>query len=150
MIADIMQQFSHPHIIGLVGVCSTPPIWIVMELATLGEMRAYLQQNAHRYVQHQQRHSIPLLSDFGRKLRIYEVHEVILKCLTSYLKDFSQYVKIRKILVHLRTTSNLCVLVYCRVASWDLFFLFCILMMLHHPQHWFFIYYIYFLLSTID
>ncbi|XP_064075115.1 focal adhesion kinase 1 [Vanessa tameamea] len=46
--AYIMQQFSHPHIIGLVGVCSTPPIWIVMELATLGEMRAYLQQNAHR------------------------------------------------------------------------------------------------------
>ncbi|XP_052744986.1 focal adhesion kinase 1 isoform X2 [Bicyclus anynana] len=46
--AYIMQQFSHPHIIGLVGVCSTPPIWIVMELATLGEMRAYLQQNSHR------------------------------------------------------------------------------------------------------
>ncbi|XP_013181827.1 PREDICTED: focal adhesion kinase 1 isoform X2 [Papilio xuthus] len=46
--AYIMQQFSHPHIIGLVGVCSSPPIWIVMELATLGEMRAYLQQNAHR------------------------------------------------------------------------------------------------------
>ncbi|XP_038218611.1 focal adhesion kinase 1 [Zerene cesonia] len=46
--AYIMQQFSHPHIIGLVGVCSAPPIWIVMELATLGEMRAYLQQNAHR------------------------------------------------------------------------------------------------------
>lgn len=43
-----MKQFSHPHIIGLVGVCSTPPIWIVMELATLGEMRAYLQQNSHR------------------------------------------------------------------------------------------------------
>ncbi|XP_077283384.1 protein tyrosine kinase 2 Fak isoform X2 [Arctopsyche grandis] len=46
--AYIMKQFSHPHIIGLVGVCSTPPIWIVMELATLGEMRAYLQQNSHR------------------------------------------------------------------------------------------------------
>ncbi|XP_026750558.2 focal adhesion kinase 1 isoform X7 [Galleria mellonella] len=46
--AYIMQQFSHPHIIGLVGVCSSPPIWIVMELATLGEMRAYLQQNARR------------------------------------------------------------------------------------------------------
>ncbi|CAB3249723.1 unnamed protein product [Arctia plantaginis] len=46
--AYIMQQFSHPHIIGLIGVCSSPPIWIVMELATLGEMRAYLQQNAHR------------------------------------------------------------------------------------------------------
>lgn len=43
-----MKQFSHPHIVGLVGVCSAPPIWIVMELATLGELRAYLQQNAHR------------------------------------------------------------------------------------------------------
>ncbi|KAG7300921.1 hypothetical protein JYU34_015270, partial [Plutella xylostella] len=46
--AYIMQQFSHPHIVGLVGVCSSPPIWIVMELATLGELRAYLQQNKHR------------------------------------------------------------------------------------------------------
>lgn len=43
-----MQQFEHPHIIRLIGVCSEAPIWLVMELAKLGEMRAYLQSNKHR------------------------------------------------------------------------------------------------------
>lgn len=46
--AYIMQQFHHPHIIRLIGVCSDSPIWIVMELAKLGELRAYLQQNSPR------------------------------------------------------------------------------------------------------
>ncbi|XP_063217429.1 focal adhesion kinase 1 isoform X7 [Bacillus rossius redtenbacheri] len=46
--AYIMQQFDHPHIIKLMGVCSESPIWIVMELARLGELRAYLQSNKHR------------------------------------------------------------------------------------------------------
>ncbi|XP_076239601.1 protein tyrosine kinase 2 Fak isoform X2 [Calliopsis andreniformis] len=46
--AYIMQQFEHPHIIKLIGVCSEAPIWLVMELARLGEMRAYLQSNKHR------------------------------------------------------------------------------------------------------
>ena len=36
---DIMQQFEHPHIIKLIAICSAPPIWIVMELAKLGEVR---------------------------------------------------------------------------------------------------------------
>lgn len=43
-----MQQFEHPHIIRLIGVCSDSPIWIVMELAKLGELRAYLQSNKSR------------------------------------------------------------------------------------------------------
>ena len=43
-----MQQFDHPHIIRLVGTCSTSPVWIVMELARHGEMRAYLRDNRHR------------------------------------------------------------------------------------------------------
>ncbi|KAI0236774.1 Focal adhesion kinase 1 [Lamellibrachia satsuma] len=43
--AYIMQQFEHPHIIKLIAICSAPPIWIVMELAKLGEMRAFLQSN---------------------------------------------------------------------------------------------------------
>ncbi|CAH1725163.1 unnamed protein product [Aphis gossypii] len=43
--AYIMQQFDHPHIIRLIGVCCSPPVWIVMELAKLGELRAYLQNN---------------------------------------------------------------------------------------------------------
>ncbi|KAJ8673206.1 hypothetical protein QAD02_004468 [Eretmocerus hayati] len=46
--AYIMQQFEHPHIIRLIGVCSEAPIWLVMELAKLGEMRAYLQSNKNR------------------------------------------------------------------------------------------------------
>ncbi|XP_064486390.1 focal adhesion kinase 1-like isoform X2 [Ornithodoros turicata] len=46
--AYIMQQFDHPHIIKLIGICSDSPIWIVMELAKHGEMRAYLQSNKHR------------------------------------------------------------------------------------------------------
>lgn len=47
--AYIMQQFDHPHIIKLIGICSeTRPVWIVMELAKHGEMRAYLQNNKPR------------------------------------------------------------------------------------------------------
>ncbi|XP_043217609.1 focal adhesion kinase 1-like isoform X2 [Amphibalanus amphitrite] len=46
--AHTMQQFDHPHIIRLVGTCSTSPVWIVMELARHGEMRAYLRDNRHR------------------------------------------------------------------------------------------------------
>lgn len=46
--ALIMRQFQHPHIIQLIGVCSEHPVYIVMELARLGEMRAYLQNNQYR------------------------------------------------------------------------------------------------------
>ncbi|XP_043208526.1 focal adhesion kinase 1-like isoform X3 [Amphibalanus amphitrite] len=46
--AHTMQQFDHPHIIRLVGTCSTSPVWIVMELARHGEMRAYLRNSQHR------------------------------------------------------------------------------------------------------
>lgn len=40
-----MQKFDHNHIIKLIGVCPNAPVWIVMELAKLGELRAYLQNN---------------------------------------------------------------------------------------------------------
>jgi len=43
--AYVMQKFEHPHIIRLIGICSEAPIWIVMELARLGELRAYLKEN---------------------------------------------------------------------------------------------------------
>lgn len=43
--AYIMQQFHHPHIIKLIGVCSESPIWLVMELAEFGELRAFLQNH---------------------------------------------------------------------------------------------------------
>lgn len=45
--ADIMQQFDHRHIIKLIGICSTTPVCIVMELARHGELRAYLIDNKH-------------------------------------------------------------------------------------------------------
>ena len=40
-----MEQFDHPHIIKLVGVCSDGPLQIVMELAKFGQLRTYLQAN---------------------------------------------------------------------------------------------------------
>ncbi|XP_041785067.1 uncharacterized protein LOC121600490 isoform X2 [Anopheles merus] len=43
--AYIMKKFEHPHIIKLIGISSGPPIWIVMELARHGELRAYLKKN---------------------------------------------------------------------------------------------------------
>lgn len=46
--AYIMQKFEHPHIIRLIGICSKSPIWIVMEVARLGELRAYLRTHATR------------------------------------------------------------------------------------------------------
>jgi len=46
--AYIMQQFDHQHIIKLIGICSSSPIWIVMELARHGELRAYLQSNKQK------------------------------------------------------------------------------------------------------
>jgi focal adhesion kinase 1 len=48
--AYIMQQFDHQHIIKLVGICSADsgPVWIVMELARYGELRAYLLENNSR------------------------------------------------------------------------------------------------------
>lgn len=33
--AYIMQKFEHPHIIRLIGICSGPPIWIVMVRANI-------------------------------------------------------------------------------------------------------------------
>uniref|UniRef100_A0A8C4QED1 non-specific protein-tyrosine kinase n=1 Tax=Eptatretus burgeri TaxID=7764 RepID=A0A8C4QED1_EPTBU len=43
--AYTMCQFDHPHIVKLIGVVSDHPIWIVMELCKLGELRSYLQAN---------------------------------------------------------------------------------------------------------
>lgn len=46
--AHTMLQFDHPHIIRLIGVCSAPPVWIVMELAALGELREFLHRSQRR------------------------------------------------------------------------------------------------------
>jgi len=50
--AYIMQQFDHPHIIRLIGIITQSPVCIVMELAHMGEMRSFLQNNRSRLKLH--------------------------------------------------------------------------------------------------
>ncbi|KAL2083901.1 hypothetical protein ACEWY4_019419 [Coilia grayii] len=38
-----MRQFDHPHIVKLIGVITETPVWIIMELCTMGELRSFLQ-----------------------------------------------------------------------------------------------------------
>lgn len=38
-LAVTMRQFDHPHIVKLIGVITENPVWIIMELCTLGEVR---------------------------------------------------------------------------------------------------------------
>uniref|UniRef100_A0A673GA21 Focal adhesion kinase 1 n=1 Tax=Sinocyclocheilus rhinocerous TaxID=307959 RepID=A0A673GA21_9TELE len=38
-----MRQFDHPHIVKLIGIITENPVWIIMELCTLGELRSFLQ-----------------------------------------------------------------------------------------------------------
>ncbi|CAI4227642.1 unnamed protein product [Auanema sp. JU1783] len=45
--SHLMKSLRHEHIISLVGVCMDSPMWIIMELAPLGELRQYLQNNAN-------------------------------------------------------------------------------------------------------
>uniref|UniRef100_A0A3Q1HNF4 non-specific protein-tyrosine kinase n=1 Tax=Acanthochromis polyacanthus TaxID=80966 RepID=A0A3Q1HNF4_9TELE len=42
-LAVTMRQFDHPHIVKLIGVITENPVWIIMELCTLGELRSFLQ-----------------------------------------------------------------------------------------------------------
>uniref|UniRef100_A0A8B9KJR7 non-specific protein-tyrosine kinase n=1 Tax=Astyanax mexicanus TaxID=7994 RepID=A0A8B9KJR7_ASTMX len=44
-----MRQFDHPHIVKLIGVITENPVWIIMELCTLGEVRH--GQKKHNYSQ---------------------------------------------------------------------------------------------------
>ncbi|CAF0748586.1 unnamed protein product [Didymodactylos carnosus] len=47
--AYVMQKFDHPHIIKLIGICTTHPILLIMELAKLGELRSYLVANRNDF-----------------------------------------------------------------------------------------------------
>lgn len=40
-----MENFDHPHIIKLIGVCLDDSMLIVMELAKFGQLARYLQSN---------------------------------------------------------------------------------------------------------
>ncbi|XP_065061772.1 focal adhesion kinase 1-like isoform X1 [Rhopilema esculentum] len=46
--AFIMKQFEHPHVVKLIGVVSSDPVYIIMELAPFGELRSYLQNQQLR------------------------------------------------------------------------------------------------------
>ena len=41
----LMRRFRHENIISLIGVCvcQDAPVWLIIELAPLGELRGYLQ-----------------------------------------------------------------------------------------------------------
>ncbi|KAK5986412.1 Inactive tyrosine-protein kinase kin-32 [Trichostrongylus colubriformis] len=43
--SHLMRNLRHDNIISLIGVCMDAPMWLVMELAPLGELRQYLQSN---------------------------------------------------------------------------------------------------------
>lgn len=40
--AKVMQQFDHPHILRLVGICKESPVYIVIEFCDLGDLRNYI------------------------------------------------------------------------------------------------------------
>ncbi|KAF8368487.1 kin-32 [Pristionchus pacificus] len=43
--AHVMKNFKHEHIVAMIGVCAENPIWLILELAPLGELRQYLSGN---------------------------------------------------------------------------------------------------------
>nr|CDJ97249.1 Tyrosine protein kinase domain containing protein [Haemonchus contortus] len=43
--SHLMKNLRHDNIISLIGVCMDAPMWLVMELAPLGELRQYLHSN---------------------------------------------------------------------------------------------------------
>ncbi|CAF4235878.1 unnamed protein product, partial [Rotaria sp. Silwood2] len=47
--AYVMQNFTHPHIIKLIGVCTEQPVLLIIELARLGELRTYLVANRNDF-----------------------------------------------------------------------------------------------------
>lgn len=42
--AFIMQQFDHPNIIKLIGICKTLPVFMVIEFCEFGDLRRYLSE----------------------------------------------------------------------------------------------------------
>ncbi|KAK2718227.1 hypothetical protein QYM36_005520, partial [Artemia franciscana] len=46
--AYVMHQFNHEHIVKLIGISSSSPVYIVMELACYGELRSYMIANRVR------------------------------------------------------------------------------------------------------
>ncbi|UXI16519.1 palmitoyltransferase ZDHHC15 [Sarcoptes scabiei] len=49
--AERMQKLNHDNIISLIGVCSSSPVYVVMELAEYGELRSFLLKNGSQLEQ---------------------------------------------------------------------------------------------------
>lgn len=47
-----MRQFDHPNIVKLIGVITENPVWIIMELCTLGEVGHHEQAGQLRGYAH--------------------------------------------------------------------------------------------------
>jgi len=48
--AKVMQQFDHPNILRLVGICKESPVYIVIEFCELGDLRNYILKKKEREV----------------------------------------------------------------------------------------------------
>lgn len=83
-----MQKFEHPHIIRLIGICSEPPIWIVMELARLGELRAYMKENVSKWESEEPwKLELLMISHFRLKLGTLLLYSYQLSTALSYLES---------------------------------------------------------------
>lgn len=45
--ANVMQQLDNPYIVRMIGICEAESWMLVMEMAELGPLNKYLQQNRH-------------------------------------------------------------------------------------------------------
>jgi serine/threonine protein kinase len=49
--ANVMQQLDNPYIVRMIGICDAESWMLVMEMAELGSLNKYLQQNRYRGAQ---------------------------------------------------------------------------------------------------
>lgn len=45
--ANVMQQLDNPYIVRMIGICEAESWMLVMEMAELGPLNKYLQQNRY-------------------------------------------------------------------------------------------------------
>lgn len=51
--ANVMQQLDNPYIVRMIGICEAESWMLVMEMAELGPLNKYLQQNRYPQVPQQ-------------------------------------------------------------------------------------------------
>lgn len=52
--ANVMQQLDNPYIVRMIGICEAESWMLVMEMAELGPLNKYLQQNRYLGTEHYQ------------------------------------------------------------------------------------------------